>query len=86
MSDEFDPTTLTDRELYELADGMRHWWNDDNAEDEQVEAYEALQVFGQVVNDLEGLDPPTVKWIEKWEKYVMDLEACVAEMYCRFET
>jgi hypothetical protein len=57
------------RELFELADGMRHWWNDDNPEADQLEAYDALAM---------GSTP-------EHDKYVGDLEAIVAVLYDRFE-
>jgi len=60
---------MSDRDLYELADGIRHWWNDDNPEAEQVREYRILANGGRARHD----------------RYVADLEACVAEMYRRYE-
>ena len=65
----FDPATLTDRELYEFADGMRHWWNDDNPDEDQRKEYDLLRYGSTATHD----------------RYVLDLEACVAEMYQRWE-
>jgi hypothetical protein len=58
------------RDLFETADGMRHWWNDDNPESEQRIQYETLSMHGRsVAHDV----------------YVADLEAIVAELYQRYE-
>ena len=60
---------MSTRDVFELADGMRHWWNDDNPEPEQQAAYTAL-ANGDT---------------SQHERYVSDLEGCVAELYERFE-
>jgi len=60
---------MTERELLELADGMRHWWNDDNPDGEQLQAY------NMVAKGHRG----------KHDKYVADLEDIVAELYERYE-
>lgn len=62
-------TEMSDRELYEMADGMRHYWNDDNPEKEQMIDYRMLAMGVRIRHD----------------RYVADLEACVAEMYRRYE-
>jgi hypothetical protein len=61
------------RTLFEVADGMRHWWNDDNPDDEQQAAYDDLRL---------GAEPSSR---DQHDKYVADLEDIVAELYSRFE-
>jgi hypothetical protein len=58
------------RELFETADGMRHWWNDDNPEEDQEIAYATLRFSGRT---------------RAHDVYVADLEAIVAELYQRYE-
>jgi len=58
------------RDIFELADGMRHWWNDDNADHEQRDAYELLRLRGHS---------------QDHDRYVADLEECVRVLYDRYE-
>ena len=80
-----DTDTMSTRELFELADGMRHWWNDDNPGTEQHMAYVALGVLGEIVEVTGRLDEAHHERIKSFEKYISDLEECVFALYQRYE-
>lgn len=77
---------MSTRMLFELADGMRHWWNDDNPEQEQLEHYSAVAGLGELVDFVSTQDEEAHARIQTFEQYIVDLEAIVGELYRRYET
>lgn len=80
-----DTDTMSTREVFELADGMRHWWNDDNPDERQHEHYVALGVLGEIVAVTGRLDEDHLERIQTFERYISDLEECVHALYQRYE-